>query len=93
MKKEPNIPKPLHEVLKPLSGFEVGRKGKLLSYLTVNGRVFVLNHHDKPLLGAKGLHYSPPTQEELKMVYDSNPMNATFVKAPKGYEAEWSKFQ
>ena len=86
-------PKSLAEIMKPISGFEVASKGKKLSYLTVDGRLFILNHHSEPLIGAKGALISPPTQEQLKTIFDSNPVNAQFVKEPEGYKAEWSKFQ
>lgn len=74
-----------------LSGFEVVKKGKLLTYLTVKGRVVVLNHHSKSLICSKG-EIETPSQELLKEIYDSNSSNAQLVKCPKGYEAPWSKF-
>lgn len=75
-----------------VSGFEVVKKGKLLTYLSVKGRVVVLNHHSKSLICSKG-EVSAPPQELLKEIYDSSSSNAQLIKAPNGYEAPWSKFQ
>lgn len=90
---QPQEPRSLTLIIEPTSGFEVVKKGKYVSYLTVNKRVFALNHHSEPLLGAKEQLIPVTTQEELKAIYDSDPVNAQFVKAPEGYKAEWSKFQ
>jgi hypothetical protein len=85
-------PRPLNEVMKPVGGFSVSRKGDFITFLTLNKRAVALNHSDKPVKTHLG-DIAVPTQDFLKALYDSCPENAQLVKPPKGYKAEWSKFQ
>lgn len=89
--KESEQPKAISEIMKPTSGFEVVRKGKQYTNLSIKGKVVVLNHSDKPLMGSNG-EIPVTSQDTLKLIYDASPENVVFVKAPNGYKAEWSKF-
>jgi hypothetical protein len=73
--------------------FQVLRKMKTVTYLTLKGRDIVLSHHDSPIFLNNGRKIDPPTQGELKAIYDESPAFAELVKCPANYDAPWVKFQ
>lgn len=86
-------PVPIAEMLEKIGDFELIKNSKSLTYLTIKGKVVVLNHSDEPLLTSKGVMIDPANQEFLKEIYDDSPTYKQLIKAPSEYKAPWSSFE
>ena len=86
-------PVPIAEMLEKVGDFELINKSEWLTYLTISGKVVILNHADKPLQASKDTMIDPANQEFLKEIYDDSPTYKQLIKAPSGYKAQWSSFE